>query len=380
MKKVDAKVDMLEHSEAKVELYSTYLAIYLNILSRVSYVKQIFIFDLFCGEGIYQNNLKGSPLAALEVIKNHYFANNHACPNISLWFNDNGLSQIEDGVYRVDRVERFAKQTFVPNNVRVEYRKDDYEKVLASALFTVKKTKNAKALFFLDQYGYKDVKPEHIRDILATGNSEALIFLPISFLYRFAEKSVHSDFSGGKPLKDLLEKLFGSNIPSFSSPYHFLNLVIERFKAYLAGQQAFVNAFTIQRDLANVYALLFFTTSIRGCEKMLEAKWAMDSEVGLGHRIEKSQAMFDPVEVEGYSQRIKDYISQADYRTNEELFRFGLENGFLPKHTKEALQKLKQDHEDLEVFALDGKTVEGFYIRYNPTRKIGFRLRRIQQG
>jgi hypothetical protein len=47
MKKVDAKLDMLEHSEAKVELYSTYLAIYLNILSRVSYVRQIFVFDLF---------------------------------------------------------------------------------------------------------------------------------------------------------------------------------------------------------------------------------------------------------------------------------------------------------------------------------------------
>jgi three-Cys-motif partner protein len=296
---------------------------------------------------------------------------------MSLWFNDNGLSKIEDGVYRVDRVKRFAEQTFVPNNVSIEYRRDEYEKALASALFAVKKTKNAKALFFLDQYGYKDVKPEHIRDILATGDSEALIFLPISFLYRFAEKSVHSDFAGGKALKELLTKLFGSNIPSFSSPYHFLNQVIERFRTYLAGQQAFVNAFTIQRDSANVYALLFFTTNIRGCEKMLEAKWAMDSEVGLGHRLEKSQAMFDPIEVEGYSQKIEDYISQVDYRTNEDLFRFGLENGFLPKHTKEALQRLQLDHGDLEVFALDGKTVEGFYIRYNPTRKVGFRLHRI---
>ena len=113
---------------------------------------------------------------------------------------------------------------------------------------------------------------------------------------------------------------------------------------------------------------------------MLEAKWAMDSEVGLGYRLEKSHAMFDPVEVEGYAHRIKDYVSQADYRTNEELFRFGLENGFLPKHTKEALQRLKQGQGDLEIFTLDGKTVRGFYIHYNPTRKIGFRLRRSQQG
>ncbi len=216
MKQTNAKVEMLEHSEAKVELYSKYLAIYLNILSRVSYVKRIFLFDLFCGEGVYQNNLKGSPLAALEVIKNHYYAHNHTCPDITLWFNDNGLSKIESGVYRVDRVKRLADQSFVPSNVNIEYYKDDYEKALTSALKKFKETQNAKALFFLDQYGYKDVKPEHIRDILATGDSEALIFLPISFLYRFAEKSAHPDFLGGKPLRDLLIKLFGGHIPTFS--------------------------------------------------------------------------------------------------------------------------------------------------------------------
>ncbi len=95
---------------------------------------------------------------------------------------------------------------------------------------------------------------------------------------------------------------------------------------------------------------------------MLEAKWAMDSEVGLGHRLEKSQAMFSPIEVEGYSQGLENFINQADYRTNEELFRFGLENGFLPKHTREALRRLKQNHEGFEVFALDGKTVKGYYL------------------
>jgi three-Cys-motif partner protein len=88
MKSIDPKLELMEHSEAKVKLYGKYLATYLNILSRVSSVNQIFVFDLLCGEGIYKNGAKGSPMIALDVIHNHY-VNNLSCPNMTVWFNDN---------------------------------------------------------------------------------------------------------------------------------------------------------------------------------------------------------------------------------------------------------------------------------------------------
>ena len=75
MKKDNSKTNLLPHSEAKVDLYQTYLSIYLNILSRTSSVQKILLFDLLCGEGKYENDGEGSPLAALRTIKNHYFAN-----------------------------------------------------------------------------------------------------------------------------------------------------------------------------------------------------------------------------------------------------------------------------------------------------------------
>jgi hypothetical protein len=284
------------------------------------------------------------------------------------------LSKIEDGIYKVDRVERFANQVFIPKNVSIEYKKDDYDKIFPLALNELNRARRAKALFFLDQYGYKDIEPEHVRAILATGDAEALIFLPISFMYRFAAKSAQADFASGEPLYSLLSKLFGAKVPSFSSPYHFLHQLKEGFKAYLAGLGAFVDAFTIQRDPANIYALVFFTTNVRGYEKMLETRWAMDSEVGLGHRLEKSLALFTPIEVDGYSRKLEDFVRQSDYRTNEDLFLFGLNNGFLPKHTNEALRRLRQDNDSFEVFALDGKPIRGFYISHNSDRHVGFRL------
>ena len=44
-----------DHSIAKVELYGLYLSIYLNILDRANFVREIIVADLFAGEGIYKN-------------------------------------------------------------------------------------------------------------------------------------------------------------------------------------------------------------------------------------------------------------------------------------------------------------------------------------
>jgi three-Cys-motif partner protein len=160
MRPIDTKTIMLEHSEAKVKLYGTYLSSYLNILSRVPFVEEIYIFDLLCGEGIYENGAKGSPLVALETIKDHYFVNNATCPNITLWFNDNGLSEIEQDVYKVKRVERFSGNIFTPPNVKIRFYCEDYDQIHPRALAQVRHTAKARGLFFIDPYGYKDIKPK----------------------------------------------------------------------------------------------------------------------------------------------------------------------------------------------------------------------------
>ncbi|MBK9210262.1 MAG: hypothetical protein IPL71_19010 [Anaerolineales bacterium] len=101
MNQLDPKINLLEHSEAEVNLYGTYLAKYLNIYARNQYVDKVFLFDLLCGEGIYSDGEKGSPIIALEAIKNHYYANNQTCPNMTVWLNDIGLSEIETDILKV---------------------------------------------------------------------------------------------------------------------------------------------------------------------------------------------------------------------------------------------------------------------------------------
>jgi len=374
MKQNDPKVYLLKHSDAKVTLYAKYLATYLNILSRVPSVKRIFVFDLLCGEGIYGKGEKGSPITALETIQDHYYANNLSCPNMTVWFNDNGISEIEPGIYKVDRVKGFGEKIALPPNIDVEYSKDDYDNIYPKAVTKVNNTPHAKGLFFIDPYGYKEIKPEDIRRMLEGGNIEVLLWLPISFMYRFANSVLQSDFRGSEPLKEFLNALFSVNRPIFRSVYDFIEQLKGKFRAYLRDIGIFVDTFILERDASNVYSLFFFTPNVLGFQKMLETKWAMDVSRGKGYTIDKSPSFFSEIELSGYPQKLLAFINSDEHRTNIELHRFGLENGFLPQHTNDILRHWKKDNPHFEVVSLDGQPVRGFYIEYDSPRRVGFKL------
>lgn len=375
-KKRDPKKEMLAHSRAKVELYRRYLSMYLNILSRAQHVDKIYIFDLLCGEGIYEDGSKGSPLVALETIKHHYFSNNQTCPDISIWFNDNEESKIEKGVYKVERVERFCKNIFRPDNVEIKFSREDHRVISVEALKRLQSSERTKGLFFIDPHGYKDITPDHVKKILKVGNTELLLFLPASFMYRFAAKSLQTDFPGSKPLRDFLIELFENDIPRFSSVHDFIGKIKQKFKDYLGHEGIFIDTFTLERDRSNTFCLFFFTSHIRGFEKMIEAKWNLDTKGGKGFTLDRSELFFTESELSGYPNKLLDFIKQADRRTNEELYRFGLENGFLPKHTRPILQKWKKELDGFELFSLDGKPARSFYLPYDATmkRRIGVRI------
>lgn len=364
---------LLGHSQAKVDLYGRYLSIYLNILSRVDFVDRIYLFDLLCGEGIYEDGAKGSPIIALDTIRRHYYANDETCPNITVWFNDNALSQIDPSTYKITRVKRFCDEIEIPVSVDIKFFREDYDILVTKAQEVMNADNRSKGLFFIDPYGYKEIKPRDIRNILDCGNTEVLLFLPISHMYRFAEKSINDPFPGGYPLRNFLTELFGKNLSTFNSVYDFIIRLKNQFRVYLQPQEVFVDTFTIERDSSNVYCLFFFTSHIRGYEKMLGAKWRIDPNRGKGYTKNKTLSFFSEIEISGYDQKLYTYIAESPYRTNKELYEFGLMNGFLPKHTNKILRKWK-DGGEIQVFPLDNKTVRGFYINYGSNRTVGFKI------
>lgn len=222
MTRSSIKTVMLEHSKAKVELYSRYLARYLNILGQTSGVNRIYIFDLFCGEGIYEDNSKGSPIVALDVIDYFHFLSDGKCPNIELWLNDNGESEIERGISKAERVHRIISSRHIASSVKILCTQEDYKHIYVRALDTIRRSQKAEGLFFIDPYGYKEVQPSHIKDILVCDNTEVILFVPASHMYRFAETTSRVVHAGSAPLSQFINTLFQGNNVHFRSVHDFI--------------------------------------------------------------------------------------------------------------------------------------------------------------
>lgn len=354
----DSQVNMLEHSAAKVMLYGKYLAIYLNILARAEFIHRICIFDLFCGEGLYQNDAEGSPLIAIRKIAEHYYANDQTCPNLVVWFNDNGMSQIAPSIKKIDRVKSLVEERFVPSSVQIRYSSKDYFEIHQDAVWYTRGLTNTKSLFFIDPYGYKGITYSHILDTLHGGNNEVLLFLPASFMYRFANGAISSSFPGSAALREFLQELFnGVSVPHFESAYSFIEELKSQLRNHLGKHKIFVDTFTIERDQSNQYCLFFFTSNVVGFEKMVEAKWDMDTERGQGFRYEERPSLFSAAEIQGYPEALRDYIRGEKNCTNRKVRLFGLQQGFLPKHTNQILKSWLSIDPQFEIAALDNLSV-----------------------
>ncbi|WP_426670539.1 three-Cys-motif partner protein TcmP [Mucilaginibacter sp. McL0603] len=360
-----------EHSKAKIELWSYYLSIYLNIIQRAPGINKIYIYDVFCGEGKYKGGESGSPLVTLEKIRDHYYANNNTCLNIEIKFNDNGLSEIEKGKKRIDRVEHFAKSIFKPDSVEINYSDFDSNTILTNTINKLADLKNdERALFFIDPWGYKEIDPKQLKIILQNGKTEIILFLPVYLMYMFTNKAISEDnFPGGKPLQLFIRELFGSKTPDLTSELKYINSLTKQFKNYLTIK--FSTSFSIERNPGHYFSLFFFTNNKKGFQKMLETKWKLDEQNGRGYKmsVNKQQAsLFDTTHVSNYDELVYDFIKKNKSVTNVQLLDFGLENEYLPKHTKVVLDNLLSS-DKIKLTSADNKPALSWYID-NDQRKI----------
>jgi three-Cys-motif partner protein len=357
----EAKLALLEHSQAKVDLYTKYLSIYLNVLYRATGINHIYIYDLLCGEGKYINDCLGSSLGAAKVIKDHYFSNGKSCKDIDLFLNDSGESLIEPGKSKIQRNRELIKTIFLPENVKVYFSELEYTQAVQDTKNKLDAMKSSdRALVFIDPYGYKDIDPLELAEMLKNGKTELLLFIPASFIHRFAESAFVSDFKGADSIRTFLSKIFPEKIPTFLSCDNFIAEV--KHSLHKVVKTKFSSSFTIERDAHNSYCLLFFTNSERGFEKMLETKWALDETRGQGFRLDNAQTtMFKAGILDDFQGKVFNFISAVQSRNNNETRLFSLENEYLPKHTLEALKELKKENK-IEVIDETGKPARSFYL------------------
>jgi hypothetical protein len=254
----------------------------------------------------------------------------------------------------------------VPPNVKIGYTRIDYKEMVGKVVQrTNRMSADERALIFVDPWGYKEIDPAELKSLLENTKTELILFLPIYFMSRFANKSKNDlEYKGGQALRKFMGKLFNGleNVPHVKNQKNFIYLVQEQFRSYLNIK--YVDSFKIERDNDNNwFCIFFFTHNKKGFQKMLEAKWSIDRKRGAEFKIGDNikSEMFDEMEINAYDEKVLNLLLQNKCLTNHDLLDFGLSNNFLPKHTKAVLDELKK-RRHIEIAPLDGKPALGYYI------------------
>ena len=340
---------MFEHSEVKVRLLNLYIKKYLNILSRAQGIEKVYLYDLFCGEGIYENGGEGSPIIFLKAIKDVYFRNQaegQKVIQVDCVFND-----IKS--WKTDKVKSIIenKKLHYPAFGDLRLRNVDYTDAVPRVVDQVSKSKKSKAFVFIDPYGYKEVRASQIKSILQTNKSEVLLFLPTQFMFRFEKKGIPEALQAF--IEDLIPK---EKWPNSHTGIDFIENLKSAFRSYL-GDAYFVDTFIITRDVNQYFCLFFFTSHIYGFDKMLEAKWEIDSEEGRGwtYKNPDTPTLFAPSNINKVN-KLETYFRfyLKEPRTNAEIYEATLHQGFRPTHAVEVLKGLASQNQ-LNVTSNDGQ-------------------------
>ncbi len=356
----DSQKIMYQHSEVKIELLKRYLEKYLSILGNSTFVGDVYIYDLFCGEGVYDGGGKGSPITILETIKNTHFIGKSNGTNSSKFhclFNDYDDKKIEKLINEI--TERKLRH---PNIGECNFSKLEYKDALPEVIKKINSLKKEKAFVFIDPYGYKDISIKDIQHLLESKKSEVLLFLPTQFMFRFEEK--------GTPdcLNAFIEEILPKELwPKSETGIDFIETLKLAFRKYFKTD-IFVDSFIITREKNQFFCLFFFTSHIYGFEKMLESKWQIDEEEGRGWRYKQDIDLFSTVEktpyIDKFETGLMDFLKEKP-RTSAELYRFPLINGFLPTHATQILGRFQKD-DFISVEKKDGSQARksSFYINY----------------
>jgi three-Cys-motif partner protein len=380
-KKINVKNTLQQHSQAKLGFYATYLARYLRILYLSSKVKQINIYDVFCGMGIYDDGGKGSPIIAFDTIKELLADEKYKKTDtqISLAVNDIEQQKIEKVKNYIDSHKQHCCD--------VKYYNCDIEKMFNVVWQEVSKSSaDTRNLIFIDPYGYKNIKREVLAQLMENGRTEIILFLPISPMHRFTQKAVQDEETAQyEPLRRFINSFFPRDHKMINEQLDVMEY-IQFITEALTYNKYYTTSYFIERDAANRFALFFMSSHILGFEKILEVKWELDEEHGRGFKIQSSQVgLFDEVIANEIKMKNAEKLESIllklliEPKTNRQIYEETLKHEFLPKHAVEIFRKWQENNPKFKVYDIKAENEArkgAFYIswEYYKENKVSFRM------
>ena len=325
------------HTRAKHEILRRYLEAWLPIQSR--YNQRIVYIDGFAGPGRYANGDRGSPLIALDAVKDH---TGRLAEEIVFLF-----VEANAGAHRT--LQDTLAEYECPRNVSVRPPiLGQFDQEMTSVLDELdhQGSRLAPTFAFIDPFGFSGTPFSVVRRIMSHDRCETLI----TFMYEEINRFVaHPD----RRIQAHFDDLFGTGAWRGAAD---LETPAER-RAFLEGlyrdqltSEAGVR-YVLPFEMVNVgnrtdYFLFFCTNNYLGLKKMKQAHWRVDPASGIQFR-DNSDGV--PMLLEGTPQfeRLARLISQwaaGTERSVEEIEQFVvIETPFIGSHIRRALAPLEKE-------------------------------------
>ncbi|MGX2973092.1 three-Cys-motif partner protein TcmP [Helicobacter sp. T3_23-1059] len=342
----------------KLEVLEKYVDDWLNITLSFGKDNPLYetleIYDLFCGSGFDGTQTqKGSPLRILDAI----LKRNRKGKTIKIYFNDSDKNKIND-------LEKFIAekyQNLEAHKIQLNFSFDDVTTYRITS-------KNYYKLIFLDQYGIQHINK--IDEFLCRG-TDILFFISSGHCRRFLEDKSFQRYLD----TELISKKDFENKPNYETH----RIIAQYFKKKYTS--SFIAPFSLIKDNENINGLIFISNHQKGQEQFLKTAWAIDKDFGEGNRNldrdytrDKNSLFYDNNELTKkekiYKELLIEFLQEA--RTNMEIKTFGLDNGFLPKHTNKILKEI-QDKIKCEY---EGNTKSGFHL---DDKEVKVKIRYVSQ-
>lgn len=323
---------------AKITIFKEYITGYLpKILLTYGRCR---ISDLFCGAG-KNGDKDGSPLILINQIR--YILESPVIKNknpvVEILFNDKQESNVDDLKIHLDQ--------FSDTNIKVVgIKNSNFETVLDEILNLRDKTPK---FFFLDPFNYSDVSIEHLRKLMSLDFTEVFLFIPIFHSYRFAS---HKDFPKKHKTRRFIEQFTTKGIDNYAGIDDFMQSVKQKLKNELGI--SYVRPVLLD-DGTRKNAIFLLTKHLQGMLLMNEIAFKQSHD-GKGVSI---KSLNDPqgdlfgthgtTRFEEFIHKLEKVLQENKSMTNEQIVNFSIEEEFLPKHAKEALNIMRSRNSPITV-------------------------------
>ena len=356
-----------DSTKAKLGVYRAYIARYLKVLSKAyqqswnrNKKDTVYIADLFAGPGKDERGNPGSPMILLDYLAQTYLEGLQVkiCFNESDPENHRKLKAFVDN-HRIQKI----------NWVETDVQNKDYADLLPQILSKHKTHNYFKRFFFIDPFGYSGIRLADMKEILKDGDTEVLLFLPVSFIYRFKGRMINA-------IRTFLDDfILVPDVSVIENDVDFARNILERLRKELG---VFVDSFIIQDDAGRGHNCLIYCSSNRkGLEKFVETKWEIDEDEGAGFvKCNVGQTSFlqeffsDSLKI-----KMREFLEDGP-KTNVDIRDFCYEIGSLPRHGTDVLKFFaEQDLIRIRAYNADTRIRKNtFYLSDGKNAKVAIEL------